>query len=365
MIEHVAAGEEQHGNQTERRPQVAVLKERNHVWPGYKESREGSQHSSGDRNHLDPVDGAGHGWLGKAIGDLARDPGMDLFGSLWAAGEVEADGLSVGLCVGASGRVEVEQHRSGLKHQLHMPRQRPLRKSQLSMCVGIGSISYRLEYVSSVGKVQCTEYQSRLSVVVALHPAVAQQIPLGLEVAAERTSKAGFQCREQDGDGVVARGLCELCVAGIVELERAARGKRLCASVIEAVARGFLGCQSCKRQQRGSEDLEPPHCVVWRAAKGRRGRGGRIGIGGGGGEMGGRNAWERGLDSSSEVAGVRNAARARNRGVLRDMVTWRPNIRLPNCKPHSTDLETGPGWKTVARCPEPMAACAVEFLRIL
>lgn len=81
--------------------------------------------------------------------------------------------------------------------------------------------------------------------------------------------------------------------------------------------------------------------------------------------MGGRNAWERGLDSSSEVAGVRNAARARNRGVLRDMVTWRPNIRLPNCKPHSTDLETGPGWKTVARCPEPMAACAVEFLRIL
>lgn len=233
VVEHVAASEQQHGNETDGSPEVAVLNERNHVWPSNEDSCDATQNSSSHRDDLDPVDGAGHGGLGHAIGDVARDPGVDLLGSLRATGEVEADGLCVGLCVGTSGGVEVEQHGSSLKHHLYTA------LVSVSRIVAF-TVAYRLENISAIDKVQCTEYQPRLAVLVTLHPAVAQQVPFWLEFPAEHTSKSGLQRSEQNGNSVIAGRLCELGVAGVVELERAAGGEGFGASVIEAVARGFL-----------------------------------------------------------------------------------------------------------------------------
>ena len=44
---------------------------------------------------------------------------MDCFGTLWAVGEVEADGLGVGFCTGTGGGREEEEDWSGLEHHLY------------------------------------------------------------------------------------------------------------------------------------------------------------------------------------------------------------------------------------------------------
>lgn len=118
VVEHMSAGEEQHGDQAECSPQVAVLEHRRDIWPGDRDKRDATEHEDGHGADLDPVDGAGDGGLGSIGGDLARDPVVDLFGGLRARGEVEADGLGVRLCVGANGGVEEEEDRCGLEHHL-------------------------------------------------------------------------------------------------------------------------------------------------------------------------------------------------------------------------------------------------------
>ena len=118
VVEHVAAGKEQHSNQAECSPKVAVLQDRSEVGPGYGEKREYTKHDDGDGDNLDPVDRAGDGGLGSISGDLTRDPSVDLLGRLRAGGEVEADGLRVNFCVGAHGGVEEEEHGGGLEHHL-------------------------------------------------------------------------------------------------------------------------------------------------------------------------------------------------------------------------------------------------------
>jgi hypothetical protein len=84
VVEHVAAREEQHGDQTEGGPQVAVLQHGDNVGPGNGEKRHTAEHGSCDGHDLDVVDGARDLGPGCVAGDEAGDPGVDLLGGLGA-----------------------------------------------------------------------------------------------------------------------------------------------------------------------------------------------------------------------------------------------------------------------------------------
>lgn len=136
--------------------------------------------------------------------------------------------------------------------------------------------SYRLKGVLSINKVQSAKDQSRLRIFVALHPALPQQVPLGLKVSTKLASESRLQSSEQHGNAVVSRGLCQLRIAVVVELDGMSGRQRFGASVGKAVTGRLFRGERGKRQQGGREELEPPHCVgergVWwvcRAVEGR------------------------------------------------------------------------------------------------
>lgn len=80
----MSGGEEQDGDQGERGPEVAVLEERKNVGRGDGESGDTSEDGGGDRDDLDPVDGARDLGLRDVGGELAGDPGVNLLSSLRA-----------------------------------------------------------------------------------------------------------------------------------------------------------------------------------------------------------------------------------------------------------------------------------------
>jgi hypothetical protein len=84
VVEHVAAREEQHGDQTEGGPQVAVLQHGDNVGPGNGEERHTAEYSCCDGHDLDVVDGARDLGPGCVARDEAGDPGVDLLGRLGA-----------------------------------------------------------------------------------------------------------------------------------------------------------------------------------------------------------------------------------------------------------------------------------------
>ena len=215
MIEHVPASKQQHGNQAKRRPEIAVLQDWYKVRPRDCEQRNGAEGQDGRGADLDPVDGARDGGLGGVGGDLARDPGVDLLGGLRAGGEVEADGLGVGFGVGAGCGVEVEQDRGGLEHHLCGVSN----YYSLLTKVDINGVPYRLESILSVHKVEGAEKQPSLALLVALGPALAQNVPLGLEFPTQLALESLLQRSEEDGDRVVSRGLCQLRIACIVKFQ--------------------------------------------------------------------------------------------------------------------------------------------------
>lgn len=84
MVEHVSAGEKENGNQAEGSPEVTVLKDRSDVGGRHDNEGDDAEDGGGDRHHLHIVDGSVDGGSGEVGGELAGNPGVDLFGGLWA-----------------------------------------------------------------------------------------------------------------------------------------------------------------------------------------------------------------------------------------------------------------------------------------
>jgi hypothetical protein len=119
--------------------------------------------------------------------------------------------------------------------------------------------TYRLEGRLAIQEVQRSEQQSSFSCLVALAPALGQQIVLGLEVVTETTSKSCLQSGQEDGNRVVAWGLGELSVGLVVQLEGARCRELLSVVLGEEVAGGFLRSQSGQRQQSCGDEREELH----------------------------------------------------------------------------------------------------------
>jgi len=106
-------------------------------------------------------------------------------------------------------------------------------------------ISYRLESILSVHKVQCPKEQPALSCRITLRPAFSQEIPFRLELSAELASKASLQSSQKHDNCIFPWGLRQFVVDSIIELERRG-GQRFGTEVAEAVAVWFFGCKSSK-----------------------------------------------------------------------------------------------------------------------
>lgn len=81
MVEHVATGEEQNGNETDGGPQVAVLNDGKDVRRGSDEDGAETKDDGDARNPSHPVDRALHRRVG-SVSKVSRQPGMDLFSRL-------------------------------------------------------------------------------------------------------------------------------------------------------------------------------------------------------------------------------------------------------------------------------------------
>ena len=80
----MARGEEEDGDEREGGPEVAVLQERQHVGRRDGDDADAAEDGGGDGENLHPVDGARDLGLVDVGGELAGDPGVDLFGGLGA-----------------------------------------------------------------------------------------------------------------------------------------------------------------------------------------------------------------------------------------------------------------------------------------
>lgn len=87
MVEHVPRREEQHGNEAECRPQVAILQDRDDVGRRDGEESNGAQDTGRDGDDADPVYWADDAGVG-AVGEMAGEPGVDCVGVLGAVWEL-------------------------------------------------------------------------------------------------------------------------------------------------------------------------------------------------------------------------------------------------------------------------------------
>lgn len=83
VVEHVAAREEEDGDQADGGPDIAVLDDGKNVGPGDKGDSDGSEGHSRASNPPHPVDRALNRRV-RTIRDVSRDPSMNLLGSLGA-----------------------------------------------------------------------------------------------------------------------------------------------------------------------------------------------------------------------------------------------------------------------------------------
>lgn len=79
VVEHVAAREEEHGDQADGGPEVAVLDNRKEVWRGDAEESDHTEHGSGDGDNLHVVDRTNDRWV-RSVGEMAAEPCMDGLG---------------------------------------------------------------------------------------------------------------------------------------------------------------------------------------------------------------------------------------------------------------------------------------------
>lgn len=84
VVEHVATREEENGDQANCSPEVAILDNGDDIGRSNSDECNKSKDADSYGDDLDPIDGAGDRGLGDITGDLAGNPGMDLFGRLWA-----------------------------------------------------------------------------------------------------------------------------------------------------------------------------------------------------------------------------------------------------------------------------------------
>lgn len=84
MVEHVATGKEENGDQTNGRPQVAVLDDWQQIWIAYTEERNATKHSSRHCYYMDPIYWALH-WRMWSVLEVPAQPSMDLLSCLRAA----------------------------------------------------------------------------------------------------------------------------------------------------------------------------------------------------------------------------------------------------------------------------------------
>lgn len=68
--------------------------------------------------------------------------------------------------------------------------------------------TYRAEDFLAVKEIQRAKDQSRLGCLVALNPALCQQVPFGLELAAQLTVESRINSSEENSDTVVSRRRC-------------------------------------------------------------------------------------------------------------------------------------------------------------
>ncbi len=78
----MSGGEEENSDEREGSPEVAILEQRQDIGCGHGESGNNSEYGGCNRDDLHPVDRARDLGLWNGGGELARDPGVDLFGGL-------------------------------------------------------------------------------------------------------------------------------------------------------------------------------------------------------------------------------------------------------------------------------------------
>lgn len=124
--------------------------------------------------------------------------------------------------------------------------------------------TYALERLFPVQEIQRPKHQPPLSLLVTLSPLLAQHIPFRLELIAQSAPEPRFQGSQEDSDGVISRGLGNLIVGLVRELDAAAGGELLGVVFGEAVAGGFLGGEGGEGQESRCEEVEDTHCVwMW------------------------------------------------------------------------------------------------------
>lgn len=110
--------EQQHQDQANRGPQVAVLDHGHDVRGRDAEEGNPTKEEGGDEDETDVVEGAVDWGVRGARWEVAEDPGVDALGGLRAHGEVEADGLGVNFGARAYGGGKKEEDGGGLEHHL-------------------------------------------------------------------------------------------------------------------------------------------------------------------------------------------------------------------------------------------------------
>lgn len=79
VVEHVATGEEQDGDQADCGPEVAALKDGQSVWSSNGKGGHGTEDGNSGCDDLDVVDGTDNGRSRARY--MAREPGVDRFGT--------------------------------------------------------------------------------------------------------------------------------------------------------------------------------------------------------------------------------------------------------------------------------------------
>lgn len=82
MVEHVAAGKEKDGDQADGCPEIAVLDDGKHIWPGSSSDGNRSSDKAEASSPSHPVNGSLHGRVG-SVGQLSRQPRVNLLCGGW------------------------------------------------------------------------------------------------------------------------------------------------------------------------------------------------------------------------------------------------------------------------------------------
>ena len=188
--------------------------------------------------------------------------------------EVISNRFRRGSSVRAGRRREKEQHRRRLQTELSPQKTSVNPSSHHTQGSGPGPIlqskqTYTHKDIPAIPKIQRAKHHARLALAVAARPAARQQLPLGLELAAQLAPVPRVHRRQQHRHAVVARRRRQFPVRSLAELHGAGRD-RFAVVELEALFGGFLaGAQGAARgcEERRCEKVEEPHlgrsCGGW------------------------------------------------------------------------------------------------------